>query len=335
MKLRVRGSKTILSLAVVVVGVLSTALAVAAGPFSAEGSFERTLQVTGPVDLDVTTGSGRITVRPGDAGTVQVRGTIKVRRGWFGGRRSAEEKVRTLEANPPIEQDGNVIRIGHIEDRALRRNVSISYDLVVPAETQLRSHTGSGSQSIEGIRGPVNADTGSGSLTISGIGSDVRAHTGAGNIELDSIQGSVRADTGSGSIRGIAIAGGFWADTGSGSVRVELTAAGDVEIETGSGSVEVRGVRGAVRVSTGSGRINVAGAPAGDWKLGAGSGSITVRLPAEAAFDFYTRTGSGRIYTDHPITVQGSIGRRELRGQVRGGGFRLEVRTGSGNIRIQ
>ncbi|MFQ5926253.1 MAG: DUF4097 domain-containing protein [Terriglobia bacterium] len=335
MKLRVGSSKAVLGLALVVLCVLPAATGLAAGPFAAEGSFERTLKVTGAVDLEVTTGSGHITVRTGDASSVQVRGTIKARRGWFGGGRSAEEKVRSLEANPPIEQDGNVIRIGRIEERALRRNVSISYDLVVPVETRLRAHTGSGSQTIEDIRGPVQAETGSGSLTISHIGDEVRADTGSGDIELDSVNGSVRAHTGSGSIRGTGIAGALWADTGSGSVRVELTAAGDIEVETGSGSVEVRGVRGALRVSTGSGRIRVEGEPTGDWKLGAGSGSITVRLPSEAAFDFYARTGSGRIYTEHPITVRGSIGRRELRGQVRGGGFRLEMRTGSGNIRIE
>ena len=58
----------------------------------AEGSFERTLQVTGPVDLDVSTGSGSIQIRTGGANQVQVTGHIKTR-DWLGG--NGEEKVPT------------------------------------------------------------------------------------------------------------------------------------------------------------------------------------------------------------------------------------------------
>src|SRR5437667_12269065 len=100
---------------------------------AAEGSFERTLKVTGPLELDVSTGSGHIDVRTGDSSTVRIRGTIRASSGgWRSSDDDAERKVRYLESNPPIEQSGNYIKIGHAEDRELMRNVSISYDLVVP-----------------------------------------------------------------------------------------------------------------------------------------------------------------------------------------------------------
>src|SRR3989338_3794861 len=211
------------------VGVI-TLLGAAAPAWSAaaEGKFERTLQVTGPVELDVTTGSGNITVSPGEPGRVLVRGFIHASRDWLGGGRSPEEKVQAPEANPPLAQTGNVVRIGYIEDRELRRNVSISYELVVPVETRLKSDTGSGSQTIQGIRGPVKAGTGSGDLRLSDIGGDVVA------------------DTGSGSIRALGIHGGFTADTGSGDVTLEQTGPGEVKVDTGSGSVEIRGAAGTV-----------------------------------------------------------------------------------------
>lgn len=325
--------KGIFSVAVGVAAVVALSPAAAYGQFAAQGSFERTLSVTGPVDLEVTTGSGSIDVRAGEAGSVRVKGTIRARRGWLGGR-EAQEKVRYLEVNPPIEQNGNRIRIGHIADPEFRRNVSISYELIVPVETRLRADTGSGNQTIEGIRGPVYADTGSGNLRISQIGSEVEADTGSGDIELSDIKGDLRADTGSGSIRGTGIGGGITADTGSGDVRLEQTAPGDVQVDTGSGSVQLRGVRGALQVDTGSGDISVEGEPTGAWKLDASSGSITLHVPAQAAFDLHAQTGSGSIYSDLPITVQGAIGRRELHGQVRGGGVRIEAATGSGDIRI-
>lgn len=322
------------------VAALAAALGVcaAAAPatwaYGAEGQFERTLKVTGPVDLEVKTGSGSIAVRTGEPGGVRVKGIIRASDSWFFGK-DAEEKVRLLESNPPIVQDGNSIRIGHIEDRDLRQNISISYELVVPVETRLRTDTGSGDQIVEGIRGPLNADSGSGDLTLTRIGGDVVADTGSGDIEIESIRGSVRTDTGSGSIRAIGVAGSFWADSGSGDVEADLTAAGQVVVDTGSGSVEIRGVRGSVQVGTGSGSISIEGEPRGTWKLDAGSGTITVRLPAETGFELDARTNSGRVTSDHPVTVQGAMGKNELRGKVRGGGSRLELSTGSGDIRIE
>ena len=66
----------------------------------AEGSFERTLTVTGPVDLDVQTGSGHIEVRAGGASAVVIRAAIRVREGFFGSQ-SAAQRVRDIESHPP------------------------------------------------------------------------------------------------------------------------------------------------------------------------------------------------------------------------------------------
>ncbi len=303
--------------------------------YGAEGSFERTLKVTGPVELDVSTGSGHINVRTGDSTSVRVRGTIKASSNWRLNEDEAERKVRYLESNPPIEQHGDIIRIGHIEERELSRNVSISYELEVPVETRLRSHTGSGSQSIVGIRGPVNASTGSGNLKIERIGDELRAETGSGDLQLDSIKGSVHARTGSGSIHANGVSGGFVLSTGSGNVILEQTSAGDGKVDTGSGRVGLRGVRGALHVRAGSGGITAEGEPAGEWSLHTGSGGVTVRVGPHSSFELDAHTSSGHISTDFPITVQGTIGRGELRGRVGQGGNRLELRTGSGNIRIE
>lgn len=297
-----------------------------------EGSFDRTLKVTGPVQLDVSTGSGSIRVRPGSADSVHVVGTIRAHDGWSG---NAEEKVRRLEANPPIEQDGNIIRIGHIEDDDLKKNISIDYELEVPAETQVHSESGSGSQEIRGLAGPVRAQTGSGSITLSDIKMEAQAHTGSGSITLDGIGAGVQLHTGSGSIHAHDIHGRVNAQTGSGSITLEQSAPGDVEAETGSGHMELRNVRGTLRAETGSGGIDVDGQPTGDWRLEAGSGGIRVQLPADAAFDFRAHTGSGGISIDHPLTIQGSISRSDLQGKVRGGGHLLEVRTGSGHIEVR
>jgi hypothetical protein len=264
----------------------------------AEGSFQRTLNVTGPVDLDLQTGSGQIEVRAGNASTVAIHATIRVREGIFGAE-SAREKVRALESHPPIQQNGNVIRIGHMDDPELRRGVSIAYELTVPAETKLRSNTGSGNVVVEGIRGPVNAETGSGSVNVSKIADEVRAHTGSGRMELDSIHGNVDAHTGSGSIQGSDIAGKIVAQTGSGGVHVEQTGSGDIHAHTGSGGV-------------------------------------TVRTSTQTGFELRAHTGSGSITVERPMTIHGTIGKHDVMAKVGGGGSSIvDVSTGSGSIKIQ
>ena len=299
---------------------------------SAEGSFQRTLQVSGPVSIDLSTGSGGVTVRTGGPGQVQVTGHIKVTN-WFGG--DAEQRVKRIEENPPIQQNGNDIRIGHVSDEELLHNVSISYELIVPAETQLRSHTGSGSQTVEGIHRALDIESGSGSLKISNIGDTVQADTGSGDIEIDQVKGNVRAKAGSGSVHAQNIAGGFEGRTGSGHITLDQTAPGAVRAETGSGGLELRGVHGSLEAQAGSGAIVAEGDPMGSWNVRTGSGSVHLKLASNAAFDLDAHTSSGSISVSQPVTVQGTIGRKELHGKVRGGGVSVAVETGSGNIEIQ
>lgn len=297
---------------------------------AAEGNFERTLQVSGAVNLQIETGSGSIHVRAGSSNEVRVTGHIRAST-WFG---SADDAVRKLESNPPIQQSGNDIRIGHIDDPELRHNISISYEVTAPANTQLHSSTGSGSQEISGLSGMVEANTGSGSLKLSDIGSGVRAHSGSGSIEVDGVKGSVYARAGSGSIRATNVAGGFDGQTGSGHLSLEQTGPGSVRAETGSGTVEVRNVHGSLQAQAGSGSIKADGEATGEWRLHTGSGNVQLRLPQNASFDLNAHTGSGSINLNHPVTVQGSIGRKEVRGKVGSGGVPVQVETGSGNIVI-
>jgi hypothetical protein len=281
---------------VIGLGVLLSSSTLVARSDAIRGSFERSLKVSGPVDIDVATGSGDIIVRRGEGGTVRIRGKIQAHDDR--GDSNTEKKVRSLEQNPPIQQDGTHIRIGRVEDRESTRNISIDYELEVLVETQVSSTTGSGDVSVEGIRGPVNARSGSGDMKFRAVQSDVNLRTGSGDAKLEEISG------------------------------------GKVEVETGSGDVELRDSRCAMHVRTGSGDIRAQGELAGDWNLHAGAGGISVRLPPETGFDLDAHTSSGEIHTRLPITVQGSIGQGELRGKVKGGGARLELSTGSGDISI-
>ncbi len=304
---------------------------------AAEGKFERTLNVTGPVNLDISTGSGSIDVKAGNPGVVRVYGIIKAQNDVGA---SAEEKVRYLEANPPIQANGNTIHIGRIDNQAYRNRISISYQIEAPPDTQLASRTGSGSQKIDGLRGAVDLSTGSGSIAVANVIGDVNAQTGSGSIELRSITGRATLNTGSGSIKAEQIAGSIKARTGSGHIALrqkmaEQGAPTEVEAHTGSGGIEVYGVFGSLRASTGSGSIRADGNPVRDWSINTSSGNVAIEMPADVSFELNARTSSGHISVDHPVEVRGKVERNQLRGTVRGGGSLVEVRTSSGSITIR
>lgn len=321
--------------AVATLGFLVLTLAIGALPLTAvpTGHFERTLQISGPVDLEVTSGSGNITVRTGGNGSVYVSARIHASSSWlFGG--NEEEKIRRIEKNPPVEQQGNSIRIGRIEDRELVRNISIDYELTVPAQTKLTSHTGSGDTSISGLQLPATAKTGSGNITVENLAGDARISSGSGDLKINGVKGSLHAETGSGNIRAEGIAGEITATTGSGDVEMRQVSAGDVKVETGSGNVKLHGVKGGLRAETGSGDIEAEGEATHDWRLGAGSGNITLRLPSQASFNLDARTSSGTLKVNRPVTTQGTMSKNRVQGKVGNGGVILDVHTGSGDIAI-
>jgi DUF4097 and DUF4098 domain-containing protein YvlB len=305
-------------------------LAAMPGALAAQETFERTFTVTGPVELAAQTHSGNITVQPGQDGSVFVRGTIRVRERYAA---EAGSIIQELKANLPLEQTGNSIQIRNIGEE-LRQRVSISYEITTPADTSADLQTGSGNVGVEGVSGPVEAHSGSGNVAVSRVANAASANTGSGNIALNSISGAGRARTGSGNIVARGIGGDFSGSTGSGNVLVEQTAAGNVEMNSGSGSLQARGVQGSLSANTGSGNISAEGALSSDWRLKTSSGSVRIDLPSEAAFTVEARSSSGSIEVNHPLTVQGRIGRREVKGTVRGGGSLLAVSTSSGSVHI-
>jgi Toastrack DUF4097 len=313
---------------------VGTYLTISAATLAAEGHFDRTLEVAGPVELTIRAGAGSVTVLPGNESSMQVRGNIRAHKGLFSGA-EARKRVQYLEAHPPIEQHGNIVTIGAVTDSHLQQGTSISYELTVPVATRLSSTTGSGDQIIEGVAGPVEVQTGSGKIKASNIGGNLRASTGSGQIELASVKGKVRASTGSGIIRAMGIAGNFWASTGSGDVTLEQNGMADAHLATGSGSIELKNVLGLVQARTASGPIIVEGGGREPWHLETVSGSITVHLPADLGFDLQAHTVSGSITTKRSLTIEGKAGKRELTGKAGEGGKALDVSTVSGDIRIE
>jgi hypothetical protein len=303
---------------------------------SVEGSFDRDLTVSGPLDLDVQSGAGSIEVRSGPPGAVHVHARIRAGMGRLVsfGNESAADRVHALESHPPIEQSGNTVRIGERNQKWSWNGLSVSYAITVPSGTRLKANSGSGDVTIGAVAGPVNAATGSGNIHIGRIAEDVETHAGSGDIEIEGAK-SLTAETGSGTIRAIAVRGAVSVRSGSGDISVAQEAAGNANLGTGSGDVTLTGARGPVRVGTGSGDVLVEGASVAAWDVSASSGNVRLKIPPRSAFDVEAHTGSGNIDSTLPLAVTGRQSKRELRGTVGGGGPLVRVSTSSGDIEIR
>jgi hypothetical protein len=303
------------SLAIALVVLLACSFAAASTP---QGHFERTYTVSGPVNLEVQTRSGDITVRSGPAGSVSIRGKIYVGEHWLlGNRLNRPREVAEIEQNPPLRQDGNNVHIDYVNTH----DISVDYEITVPEDTTVHTQSGSGDQTIEGTRGDADLKSGSGDMKLARLTGEIRLQTGSGDVRAREISGPVRGGA------------------GSGDIEVDETGTGDIDLHTGSGNITVRGIQGALHAEAGSGDITAEGTQTDGWEIRTGSGNVHVRLPANAAFDANISTSSGTLDVDAPITmtVQGRVNEthKQIIGKVRGGGPLLTLRTGSGDIHIE
>ena len=276
------------------VGMAAAALLLPAVMLASDGTFDKTLSVSGTPVLSVTTGSGFVHIIPGSDSEIHVIGHVHASHGWMGG--GSDEDVKRVVANPPIEQTGSTIRIGANHDDSAYRHVSIDYEITTPRSSQVKAYSGSGDIKVSGVMAS-------------------KLETGSGGIEANNLTGDISLQT------------------GSGDINVAFAKSGTVNAGTGSGSIRLDNVRGGLKAETGSGDIRVSGEPLENWKVDTGSGSIDLAV-GNAHLTLDAESGSGDITTAQGITMQGSFNKHHVTGNVNGGGPTVKAETGSGDIKV-
>ena len=260
-----------------------------------EGSFEKSLSVSGPVDLDVQTDSGGITVRQGSTGSVRIHAVLKAQHGWFGSS-DVEARIRELESHPPIEQNGNRVRVGYVRENRLLNNISMRLEIETPADTQLRARADSGGIRVQGVHGPVDCKTDSGGIEIDDVSATVHAAADSGGIHVRNVKGSLFAHVDSGGIEATDIAGSIEAEADSGRVRLAQTTPAPINAKADSGGVSVTLARG-------------------------------------AGYDISADAESGHISVPE-MTVHSAFSSHHIEGKVGGGGPLVKIQVDSGSVTV-
>ncbi|OGD10436.1 MAG: hypothetical protein A2Y86_08950, partial [Candidatus Aminicenantes bacterium RBG_13_62_12] len=245
-------------------------------------------------------------------------------------RASSLEKAKENAALVKIEvdrTDGRLeIKTKYPEGRNVFKdsNVSVNYVLTIPAKAEIE---------VKNVSGDVRAEN---------VGGRAKLETVSGDIEASKMARGGTFVAVSGDIDIVDVTGDFKAKTVSGDITVSGSA-GLVEAKTISGDVEVNNLANAkaVDVNVLSGDVTYAGPlnPEGTYAFESHSGDINLHLPGDAAFDFSCKTFSGDITSDFRAVVelQGKLkdSRRDIRGEVNGGGADITCKTFSGEIRLK
>ena len=235
-----------------------------------------------------------------------------------------EIRVRARTENGAIRFTSNGSR-ATLESASGRGCSDGHFELTVPVGTKVAATTWSGSVSIRGVRGDVEAHAQSGDVVIRDAGDRLDVETLSGDVTITGVRGESRINT---------ISGG-----------VGLTGArGNVEIETVSGDAEMRDVIAKqVRVHTTSGDVTFAGAilDAGRYEFNTHSGEIGLQLPNDIGAELSVSTFSGGIDSDFPITLKagehgiGAAQAKRLNFTVGRGTARIIAETFSGDITLR
>ncbi len=150
-------------------------------------------------------------------------------------------------------------------------------------------------------------------------GSNLDLETGFGDILADPLQAQLRASTGFGNIHLSGYQGRLRADTGFGDMNVD----GHFDaliLKTGFGTIRAQADSGS-RISD-------------DWRLSSGFGDVSLGLPDGLNAYLDAHTGMGRVSSDLPITIAGSMEHSSIHGRIGSGGPNISIETGFGSVHL-
>jgi DUF4097 and DUF4098 domain-containing protein YvlB len=292
--------------------------------------FERTFDVSGVSTVDVSTLRGKIEVVAGTPGRIVVNGAATVRVAWDAPS-NAIELARRVAEHPPIERDGNTVRLRPPSDPAEQKATTVNYVVRVPPDAEVRTESDSGATTVRGVAGPVAVRTQSAAIEVTRLGGPATITTGSGAVNVDGVKDALRVTTSSSGFAGRELEGDVHVRTQSGAVNAALTGRGAVDVQTGSSAITVRGARGGVMATSQSGHLTVSGTPGAAWTLSTASSAIDIGVERGAGLSLEASSRSGSVKVEG-AEVRGDISKSRVAGAIGDDGPLVRATSGSGSI---
>lgn len=264
----------------------------------------------GMVQVTDSGGSGDVKNSFGDVTVQSFRGDLIVN--------NANGKVEAIRVEGAAELNttfGNV-HLSEVSRQAAVRsnNSSIQADKIGGALTIRNSF---GSVGASNVQGPVTIESGNGSVTTTGIHGAANVRTSYASVEATDIAGLLTVQDSNGSVK-VSNARGAQVTTSFAAVILDGIA-GALQVEDQNGAVDAR-----VTARGGCEPVNIR----------TSFSPLRVRIDGEASYRVTARTSFGKIRTDFPLTISGSMSNDGLTGTIGAGRCEMRLIDSNGTIEI-
>lgn len=198
-------------------------------------------------------------------------------------------------------------------------DISLHYDLYVPANLKVKTDTGAGSIQVTNYKGDLTLTSRVGRIGVDASAGSLTASSGAGSIQVRNFQGPVTAHTNVGSLNVDSVVGALQLDSGTGSINVQDFQGGKLVAETRTGGIHA------------STRANLEG----DVNLKAQMGSISLDIPRDSSIRATAQTRTGSLSTPGFMSVTRNGTASSAVGTNGDGKYTVTLEAGTGSVHLQ
>ena len=250
--------------------------------------------------------NGSVEIQPSEDGNIKVQ-MVKYIRG------DSEERLREVAELIKVEitEKSDLLQIKTIQPQPKPIGVSsmwMEFRIYLPVETKVNTWTANGNITVYGLRNNLSLRTSNGNLTINDHIGNIIGDTSNGSIRVNEFSGEIDLDSSNGSIILFDVEGEIKADTSNGKIVIGSDKVVDLaDLDTSNSSIEFKATMqqdGYYRMKTSNGRIDL-------W------------LDTQMGYNIDAKTSNGKINLTFPTQFRGSYTKKEILGELFGGGIEL------------
>ena len=285
--------------------------------------------------LSVRTPRGHVTSKIWDRDEVQVDATISV---WG----TDEEAVNAYaeQIDIQIRRESGVVEVRPQVPKRKKddpvRSVRIDFELQHPEKVGLDVRANRGNITLPKIDGAANLNNNRGKTILEGASGNIRIKQNRGDVAVQHVGGDFTANNNRGSIKAGRVGGRAVVKNSRGATHL-ANIVGVTTVNTNRGTIEIENPEAGVMIKSHSGNIVVRPhKPIGDdYAIQTKAGAVDLIIPDGSAVDVHGYVGRGDIQTDLPLSITGvSRTSQVVTGQLNGGGAKVAIELGRGNLRL-
>lgn len=186
--------------------------------------------------------------------------------------------------------------------------------------------------------GDVTIQGNYGAVDVSGVTGALEIRNRFGKVTVARVSNGVTVTNGNGPVQVTDSGGAGTIRNSFGAVTIRNFHGGPLNVQSSFGAVILDGISGPLQVENQNGVVDATTSAARTTCqpiiMRTSFSTLRVRLPTDASYQVSARTSFGRVHTDFPLTLSGSISDNDINGTIGNGRCRLTLTDTNGTIEI-